>query len=215
VTLAAAGACTLTANQAGNAGFNPAAPVTRTFTVAKANQTINFAAPANSTYGAAPFAVNPTATSGLPVSVASSTPAVCTITANTVSIVAAGACTLVASQGGNSNYLAAANVSRTFTVAKANQTISFGALANRPLGSPPFTVNASATSGLAVTFASTTPAVCTVNGSTVTLVTQGVCTIRAQQGGNTNYNAAPTVNRSFTVLPAGSGFKVFLPFVDR
>jgi hypothetical protein len=215
VTLAAAGACTLTANQAGDAGHNPAAPVTRTFTVAKASQTINFAAPANKTYGDAPFAIHPTATSGLPVSVASNTPAVCTIAANTVSIVAAGACTLVASQGGNSNYLAAANVSRTFTAAKANQTISFGALANRPLGSPPFTVSASATSGLAVAFASTTPAVCTLNGSTVTLVTQGVCTIRAQQGGNSNYNAAPTVNRSFTVLPAGSGFKVFLPFVDR
>jgi len=215
VTLTAAGACTLTANQAGDAGYNPAAPVIRTFTIAKASQTINFAAPANKTYGDAPFAINPTATSGLPVSVASNTPAVCTIAGNTVSIVAAGACTLVASQGGNSNYLAAANVSRTFTVAKANQTISFGALANRPLGSPPFTVNASATSGLAVTFAGTTPAVCTVNGSTVTLVTQGVCTIRAQQGGNANYNAAPAVNRSFTVLSAGSGFKVFLPFVDR
>lgn len=117
----------------------------------------------------------------------------------------AGQCILIANQEG----------SLFFTVAKANQTISFAALSNRPLGSALFTVSATASSGLAVTFASTTPSTCAMSGATVTLAAEGVRTIRAQQGGNANYNAAPNVDRSFTVLPTGSGFNTYLPLVDR
>ena len=51
-------------------------------------------------------------------------------------------------------------------------------------------------------FASTTTAVCTVSGSTVTVVAVGACTIQALQAGNANYLAAPTVNQSFTVAKA-------------
>src|SRR5206468_1537632 len=43
--------------------------------------------------------------------------------------------------------------SSVFTVAKANQTVTFGALANRTYGDAPFTVNATASSGLPVSFA--------------------------------------------------------------
>ncbi|HHW86752.1 MAG TPA: hypothetical protein GX400_11165, partial [Chloroflexi bacterium] len=136
-------------------------------------------------------------------------------TNNTVTIVGAGDCTLVASQGGNDGYNPAPEVSRSFNVAKANQTINFAALSNRPLGSAPFPVSATASSGLAVTFASMTPSTCTVSGATVTLIAEGVCTIRAQQGGNANYNAAPNVDRSFTIQAAGSGFSLFLPLIDR
>ena len=53
-----------------------------------------------------------------------------------------------------------------------------------------------------MTFASTTPAVCTVAGSVASLVTAGTCTITADQGGNANYLAAPQVSRSLTVTPA-------------
>jgi hypothetical protein len=41
--------------------------------------------------------------------------------------------------------------------------------------------------------------VCTVSGTTVTLVATGTCTVQATQAGNTNYAAATPVNRSFTV----------------
>jgi hypothetical protein len=67
------------------------------------------------------------------------------------------------------------------------------------LGAPPFTVSATASSGLAVSFASVTPTVCTVSGSTVTLVAAGTCTIHAMQTGNTNFAAATPVNQSFLV----------------
>jgi hypothetical protein len=60
-------------------------------------------------------------------------------------------------------------------------------------------LSATATSGLAVSFSSLTPAVCTVAGSTASLIATGNCTIRASQAGNSRYSAAPNVNREFTV----------------
>jgi len=79
------------------------------------------------------------------------------------------------------------------------QTITFGALSNEPFGSAPFAVSASASSGLIVSFASTTPSVCTVTATTVSLVAMGTCTIQATQPGNATYAAAIPVNQSFLV----------------
>ena len=65
------------------------------------------------------------------------------------------------------------------------------------------TLTATATSGLAVSFTSTTTGVCTVSGNSVTLVSAGTCSINASQAGNANYQAAPTVARSFAVTQGG------------
>ena len=79
------------------------------------------------------------------------------------------------------------------------------------------TVSATATSGLPVTFSSTTPSICTVSGTNVTGKTAGTCTIAANQAGNyvvscsanictiaanqvgTTYNAATQVTGNITV----------------
>jgi hypothetical protein len=82
------------------------------------------------------------------------------------------------------------------------QTISFPTLPDEPLGAAPFTVGATASSGLAVSFASTTTAVCTVASATVTLVATGTCTIQATQAGDAGYAAAAPVNQSFQVTQA-------------
>ena len=79
------------------------------------------------------------------------------------------------------------------------QTITFGALSNITLGAASFTIGAIASSGLPVTFASYTPSVCTVSGSTVTVVAVGTCSITASQAGNASYAAATPVTQSFTV----------------
>ena len=57
-------------------------------------------------------------------------------------------------------------------------------------------------SGLTVAFASNSAPVCTVAGTTVTIVSPGTCSITASQGGNANWNAAPDVTRTFTVSQA-------------
>ncbi len=60
-------------------------------------------------------------------------------------------------------------------------------------------LSATASSGLAVTFGSSTGAVCTVAGSTVTYLTAGTCTVTANQAGDDDYNAAPQVTTDIAV----------------
>ncbi|MGO4255452.1 beta strand repeat-containing protein [Marmoricola sp. RAF53] len=197
-----AGICTINANQAGNAAYNAAPQVQQAFTVGKASQTITFGALGGKTFGDASFTVSATASSGLTVAFSTTTTAVCTVTGTSVAIVGAGTCTIDADQAGNANYNAAPRVSQSFTVAKASQAITFAALAGKTYGDPAFTVSATASSGFAVSFAASPSGVCTISGSTVTIVGAGDCTITASQGGSTNYNAATAVPRTFTVAKA-------------
>jgi Ice-binding-like len=79
-----------------------------------------------------------------------------------------------------------------------DQTISFGPLADKILGEPPFDVAATASSGLPVAF--TASGVCSVSGPTVSLSGTGICTITAAQAGNDTFNPALSVSQSFDVL---------------
>jgi uncharacterized protein (TIGR03437 family) len=209
VTLVAAGTCIIHATQAGNSAYAAAAPVDQSFLVTGSTQTIVFGAIANVAFGAAPFAISATASSGLPVSFTSLTTAVCTVSGSLVTLAAVGTCTIQATQPGNANYAPAAPVNQSFQVAGSTQTIVFGALANQVLGAAPFTIGASASSGLPVSFTSLTTAVCTVSGSLVTLAAVGTCTIQTTQPGNAGFAAATPVDRSFLVtavaLPTVSG----------
>ena len=202
VTIAAVGTCSIAADQAGNANYNVATQVVQSFAVTQAGQTITGFAPAtpiNYSPGGT-FALAATGgASGNPVTFASTTASFCTVSGTTATIIAVGTCTLTANQVGNANYAAAAQVTASVVINKANQTITFGTLTTRTVGDAPFAVSATASSGLAVTFSSTTGTVCTVSGSTVSLLTAGTCTIAADQAGNANYNAAPQVSQSFTV----------------
>jgi hypothetical protein len=114
VHLTGAGSCTITASQAGNANYDAAASVARTFAVAKASQTISFAPLPDRTYGDPDFAVSATASSGLPVSFSAS--GSCTVSGSTVHLTGVGSCTITASQAGNADYQPAADVSQTFAV---------------------------------------------------------------------------------------------------
>jgi hypothetical protein len=200
VTGVAAGTCTVTADQPGNAQYTAAPEVTQTFSVGGAPQSIVFgAAPALVVGGSGALSAN--ASSGLPVSFASTTPAVCTVSGSTVTGVVAGTCTVTADQSGNANYLPAPEATQNFSVGPGTQAISFGAAPTVAFNGTG-TLSATATSGLAVTFSSNTPAVCTVSGSTVTGVAVGACTVAANQPGNANYLAAAAVSQSFNVGPA-------------
>ena len=200
-TFIASGTCTIDANQAGNSDDYLAAPtVAQSFTVKGKAQTITFAALPTRTYGAAPFTVSATASSGLPVSFTSTTTSVCTVSGSTVTLVSGAAnCTIEATQAGNADYAAAPAVSQSFWVYKEAQTITFANPGSQTVGTP-LVLSAKASSGLAVTFTSTTTGICTVSGTTATFIASGTCTIDANQAGNSDdYLAAPTVAQSFTV----------------
>ena len=208
VTTVAAGTCTITASQGGSARYAAAPDVTQSFQVNAAGQTITFGQPPDVTVGA-PVTLSASASSGLPVSFSPDTTPVCTVAGSAVTTVAAGTCTITASQGGSARYAAAPDVSRSFQVnpvhtGPAVQTITFGQPPDATVGAP-VTLSASASSGLPVSFSSGTPPVCTVTGSAVTTVAAGLCTITASQGGSARYAAAPDVSRSFQVNPVNPG----------
>ncbi len=165
-------------------------------------QSITFNAPGNEALGAPPFTITATASSALPVALASNSPSVCTISGRTVTMLALGHCSITATQPGNSSYTAAIPVTRTFSVIQGSfQLISFGTISTQGAGTTPMPIGATATSGLPVTFSSGTTSICSVSGNLVTLLAAGTCSITASQPGNANFSAATPVTQSFTVMP--------------
>ena len=197
VTGVSVGTCTIAADQGGDANYNPAPEVTQDFSIGMGNQTISFGGAPNVVVTGT-GTVSATATSGLAVSFTSQTPSICTVSGSTVTGVNAGTCTIAADQGGDANYYAATQVTQSFSVGMDNQTISFGSAPNVVVDGTG-ALNATATSGLAVSFSSLTETVCTVSGSTVTGVSVGTCTVAADQAGDANYNAATEVTQNFSI----------------
>jgi subtilisin family serine protease/phosphodiesterase/alkaline phosphatase D-like protein len=182
---------------------------------ASAPQTINFSTPANREVGA----LNPltaTATSGLAVTFTSTTPTVCSVELQSNGTYAAksepGAtgtnvtCSITATQSGDDRWAAATAVSRSFTWTLKIQTVSFVLPTQRFYGGAATPLTATSTSGLAVTFTSSTPSICRINAiETATVLsfvtplatsTSSICTVVASQPGNDQYAPATSVQRS-------------------
>lgn len=79
------------------------------------------------------------------------------------------------------------------------QSIDFAQPAALVLAGGAKTLTATATSGLPVSFATSTPGVCTVAGDQVTPVGVGSCAIVARQSGNQEFQPAPEVTRIVTI----------------
>ncbi len=181
-----------------------------TLTVNKANQTISFSNPGSQAFGAGAVPLTAVATSGLTTSFVSDTTGVCSVIGSNVTLVNVGTCTIRAQQGGSANFNVAPDVSQSFSVTQGTQTISFGAqspatrafVAGGTFGLSPA---GTASSGLGVTHTSLTTSVCTISGTTVTMVAAGTCTIAANQPGNANYAAAAQVTQSITINGTAPG----------
>jgi hypothetical protein len=194
----------------------------RTAKINKAGQSItNFAAtPANPTYAnGGTFIVSATGVpasgggSGNAVTFASTSTSVCTVSGNTVAIVAAGTCNLTANLAGNGNYNDAPQATLSVAIGMAGQAIAdFAANPANPTYSSGGTFTVSATgggSGNTVTFASTTGLVCSVSGSTVTILSAGTCSLTADQAGDGNYSAAPTATLDVVIAKANQAITNF------
>lgn len=84
------------------------------------------------------------------------------------------------------------------TAPLTSQTISFTPATTGTVGTP-ITLEATASSKLAVSFTSSPATVCTVSGTTLTLVGAGTCNVKADQAGNTTFAAATQVSKDITV----------------
>jgi hypothetical protein len=83
---------------------------------------------------------------------------------------------------------------------KSSQTISFDTLGNKTYGDAAFSLTATVSSNLAVSYTATGS--CTVSGPTVTLTGAGQCTVTASQAGNDQFSAATAVVQSFPIAKA-------------
>jgi uncharacterized protein YhjY with autotransporter beta-barrel domain len=208
VTLVATGTCSITARQLGDANWNAATDVTRTFNVTPDTLTIAQNAATGLKVGAAYSQANPASGGVAPYTYSLSAGAF--VPGTTVSS-ATGTVSGMPTVAGSFSYIIRVTDSQpvtadtpvtTVTIAKGDQTITFGALGPASLSASPLTLSATTTSPLTVAFASTTTGICTVSGNSVTLLATGTCSITASQAGDTNWNPASDVVRSFTVTPA-------------
>ena len=200
VSMVTSGTCVIAANQPGNATvYAPASQVTQFFNISKLPQTISFPALADHTVLDPSFSVSATASSGLTVTFGALSPSVCLVSGTTVTLQSTGTCVIAADQSGSAIYAPASQVTQFFNVNKVSQTVTFAPLPAKPLGAAPFSISASASSGLPVAFTALDTVVCTVSGSTVTLLAVGTCIIAADQPGNGTYLSAVQVTRWFSV----------------
>jgi len=119
VRFVSVGECVVVASQAGDADYLAAIQVQQTMRVGKGVQTITFTskAPTDATVGATYKVSASGGASGEAVTF--STTSMCTVSGSTVHFIGVGKCVIDASQPGNADYLAAAQVSQGFSVGKA------------------------------------------------------------------------------------------------
>ena len=138
---------------------------------------------------------------GYVVSFTSTTPDVCTIVSDAIHAVAGGTCSITASQAGDGIYDPATSFSRTITISKASQSITF----TQPLAMSIKSVDqrlfatSSAGSGYVVSFSSLSRTVCTIVSGAIHVVSFGICLVVASQAGDGLYNPAGTVGRAIWI----------------
>ncbi len=190
----AVGTVVVAANQAGNGTFMAAAEVTRSLTVFKGNQTVTFPAVAGRPFNSPPVPLLATASSGLPLrySILSGPGA---ISGNLLTFTALGTVTVQAFQAGNANYNSAGAHIRINGTA-GTQTITFPAMPPHAYGDAPFELNATASSGLPVTYSVQGPA--SLSGNQLTLTGPGKVTVTAFQAGDATFRSV-SAKLTFTV----------------
>jgi hypothetical protein len=202
------GTCSVRYDQAGDANYNPAPQVTETVNAQKADQTVTVTthAPASAAYNTN-FTVAATAPGG---TVSFSSGGSCSNTGATFTITSgSGTCSVMYDQAGNANYNAAPQVTESVNAQKADQTITVSLFApSSAVYNTSFSVAASGGgSGNAVTF--TNGGACTNSGDTFTMTSgTGTCSVKFDQAGDANYNAAPQVVESVTAQKAGQTINI-------
>ncbi|HEY5750501.1 MAG TPA: choice-of-anchor tandem repeat GloVer-containing protein [Chryseolinea sp.] len=200
------GTTKITATQAGNDLYYPASPVSTTVTVgppktAPTDNVITWNSLASKTMVNPPFNLTASASSGLPVSYASSDPTVASVSGNLVTIKGVGSTTITATQGGNSGIPAAVPVKRVLQVDKENQYLylsldSYAHFGDEPIPLPPTT-----SAGLPITYTSSDNNVATIEDYFLHFTGAGLVTISASQAGDSRYMAAEPDGQTINVYP--------------
>jgi hypothetical protein len=131
------------------------------------------------------------------------TPTVCIASGFYVQIIGGGTCMLTYQSEANTSYLASDLYKVSFEVTRDPQTITFAPVTTADVTAKNLPLIATASSGGAVTFSSTSTENCTISGSTLNLLKAGNCVITASQAGTSTLapvSASATITLTCTVV---------------
>ena len=206
ITYTGAGSCTITATAAATSIY-ASATKSVVFSIEQIEQAVSITstAPVAAKVAGSTYALTATGgASGNPVTFASLTILICTVSGSTASFIGVGTCTISADQAGNTNYSASPQVTQSFTVGKGDPQLSIFADISKSFGASAFSLTAPTVANSlagAFSYTSGTTATATISSSTVTIVAAGTSTITATftPTDTTNYNTA-TIALTLTVL---------------
>jgi type II secretory pathway pseudopilin PulG len=223
VRMLTTGICTLSQSDpaGGNYLLTPGNPIN--ISILGAVQTITWTPPGTQTWvsgGAGTFSLGAASDSATTtVTFASSTTSVCTVSGTTVTMLTPGICTITPTAPAGGNYVTTVGNPVNITINGASQTITWTAPGTQTWvsgGAGTFSLGAASDSaGTTVTFASSTPSVCTVSGTTVTMLTPGTCTITPTAPAGGNYAQTTGTASNITINKASQTITVTTPNPTR
>ncbi len=197
------GKVSITASQSGNSNYEAAPDSTVTFTVHENAQEIIFGTLPEVTYGSAPFTLDGSASSKLPITYTSDNTAIATVEGNVVTTIGAGSCIITASQMGNAGFSKARDKQQVLTVLKMPQkldtvtplpdTITFGEVTE-------IASQVVSDKGLAVQLYSQNESVAIIVDGHIVIKGAGVTIISARQAGNETTLPAANIDQRLVVL---------------
>jgi gliding motility-associated-like protein len=163
-------------------------------TVMPATRTLLFSAIENKTYGDPDFYAGATASSGETVIYKNYDQSLINMVNGQIHIIGAGVTPITATVEPDSNYTDIPYQRQILTINKANQTISFQNIPKQIIGtSYNLEREATATSGLPITFTSSNINIAGINGANLIPTHLGKIIITVSQNGDSNYNPAQSV----------------------
>jgi len=219
LTVTSTGNLVIDANQAGNTNYSAAPQVRRTVAVTTLiAQAINFTQPTTPVTYSSGLTIPLVATGG-----ASENPVVFTLDASstgagsisggTLTATSVGSFVIDANQAGDATHAAAPQVQRTVVVNQAPQAINFTQPSSPVTFTSSLQISLSATGGasgdpVVFTVDESSTATGSISGSTLTVTSAGNLVIDANQAGNTDYSAAPQVQRAITMNALAPDFSI-------
>ena len=140
------------------------------------------------------------------------TPTVCIAAGFYVQIVGGGTCTLTYQSEANTSYLASDLYKVSFEISRDPQTITFTPPATVDIAGKTLALTATASSGGAITYSTTSVESCSVEGATLNLLMAGNCVITATQAGS---STLATVSTTATIMLTGTIAKPVVPVVSK
>jgi hypothetical protein len=131
----------------------------------------------------------------------SMTPDICETGGYLLKIVSGGTCSITYKSLGNSSYLPSETYTQTIIIEKQIQTIAFQPIQSIDVKSKMLDLTATASGKGAISFSTTSAGICSITGSTLSLIKAGNCSVTANAEGTTIF--AP-VSATVNILLTGT-----------